>query len=1019
MPFLTIRGFQGIDRRIPRGAGQPQRMWTAENVYVLPGGRIRRRPPQLFWHKCSLDIKGLAYIGGKLRGWHDRAQAPAADEYPPAADYTLHEAKLAGHTLQAVPFAEVVNGKLFVVAEFTRDADGEKVVRYFVDGAVVTSASVPNSPVVALAASRIFAADGEVVRFCKAGDPTDWEGVDDAGFLPTGRQAGGQEDIQAIAGWRSMLAVVYRTQVQIWRVGLDPVTDHELAEVVSGTGTEHPGSVVAMGDMVVYRAPEGYRAIAANDYGRPVLAEVGEAIDDLLSDPDRGEEGAHDAGYSVGLGQYLTIRNQRNADVMQWSRDSGLMAWTAYSFPSPVMTPVNVGDRLYLRNADTGAIVYMTDKMEQGTVFRDETGRLSEEVSLLGTQALFDAAFTSRDGPAPGFFATGGNGRTDDGPSLDSNRSPFASLPVLVPSGEAQPAVLQLAPALLDPDSDVEGSLQVVIDYAAAGDFAPGAGAWLEGSRSVAGEGEGDWQRLAELPGWPYAPRRRKGDEIVDVRDRVFYAIDDGGWRRFRVPLRTGWKRLRLRVADESAAPPGFLVGAAWLERRVDEDRTFPYLSSRARLPARQPTNLSAHAVFLAGKDGPEFYVPDPAGADVPAKTEGSAVPADDQREHTHQVGRAGTWDMPGQSMASVVDLDAVVVATDLVFTVGADGFVPAGDLPFAPAVGTRWWESFAVSLSAYYDRAANEYQVVSSNGRLFNLALGQARLTVLRYDAGTGAAKDSLTFDVPVVDTYEAAVGQFHLVADATGGKWYLLAESSRMVHRFTRDLTAAAQARDADGAFALPVGTSLTAGMTFGEKSVFWTTWPDRQVYRRGVDAEAWRLAVADVRDELQGRAALHFAPVQGGRLYAYDFATRTLRAWWPLPDPGGVQGQGRQSFNLRRIAVRETESLPYLSRMALAFAQAGAHGMSMSKKRWQGVRLEQDGDCLARLAVRGADGGVRHVPPDRRVRVRGDTTSGGMTAFGAVSAEAALDVEVDGDGEWQLSAVGLQVQPLGEWA
>ena len=57
----------------------------------------------------------------------------------------------------------------------------------------VEDQAAPNSKVVALAASKIFAADDDIVPFCATVDPLDWSTADDAGYLPFGLQNYGNQ----------------------------------------------------------------------------------------------------------------------------------------------------------------------------------------------------------------------------------------------------------------------------------------------------------------------------------------------------------------------------------------------------------------------------------------------------------------------------------------------------------------------------------------------------------------------------------------------------------------------------------------------------------------------------------------------------------------------------------------------------------------------------------------------------------------------------------------------------------
>lgn len=549
--MIPVAQFRGVDRRRPRGVGDPRRLWNARNVAITPGGRIERRPPQRFFAECSRDIQGLAFLGGRLRGWHGLSPAPTASTYPGADVFTLHSVRIAGKELDAILAAGVIDAKIYTVARYS---DGS--IQHWFGADRVADDDCPQTAQVTFAAERVFAVDGEVTRFCKAGMPSDWTGTDNAGFLPTGRVQGGSGAATALTGWRENLAVFYEGSVQIWRVGLDPVKDHALVDVVRGIGTRWPGTVAAVGDMVVFLAEEGYRAIRANEFGRAVIVEIGEEIDSIVADPDRLEDPAQRAAWSQGLSQYINLRGGRLADVLQIGMDSGRRDWTFYDFASPVAYPTPVGARMYYRDVANGSIVYLSGENAEGDLWRDQYGDERGLTTPVTTDAERDAALPARggDGADGTRYATGSTPEADEGPSA-TNELPFFAWPV---AGDG--VTLALARELVQPGG-LAGPVQYEFRYLAqsggSGQVRPGA--WVEGSRTLAGD---DWFVLGVLAGSEYEADLRKGDQARDAFGNSFTVADDGGWRIARIHAPSGLARIRLRTAmidggEEEVVPPG------------------------------------------------------------------------------------------------------------------------------------------------------------------------------------------------------------------------------------------------------------------------------------------------------------------------------------------------------------------------------------------------------------------------------------------------------------------------------
>lgn len=86
----------------------------------------------------------------------------------------------------------------------------------------VTDAKDPNTKVVALAASHVFAGDKDIVPFSAAVDPTDWSSANNAGYLPTGLNNYGDNPVAVLALYRSNLMAMNAGGYQMWQVDPDP-----------------------------------------------------------------------------------------------------------------------------------------------------------------------------------------------------------------------------------------------------------------------------------------------------------------------------------------------------------------------------------------------------------------------------------------------------------------------------------------------------------------------------------------------------------------------------------------------------------------------------------------------------------------------------------------------------------------------------------------------------------------------------------------------------------------------------
>ena len=80
----------------------------------------------------------------------------------------------------------------------------------------------PHSAVVAIAASKIYAADNDIIRYSATVNPLDWTATNDAGYLPYGLNNYGSNPAAAMGLYRSNLCIFNSEGFQMWQVDEDP-----------------------------------------------------------------------------------------------------------------------------------------------------------------------------------------------------------------------------------------------------------------------------------------------------------------------------------------------------------------------------------------------------------------------------------------------------------------------------------------------------------------------------------------------------------------------------------------------------------------------------------------------------------------------------------------------------------------------------------------------------------------------------------------------------------------------------
>lgn len=229
----------------------------------------------------------------------------------------------------------------------------------------VTDPKCPNSKVVLIAASKIFAADSDIIRFSATVNPLDWSTPDDAGYLPFGLQVFGANPVAALSLYRSNLVAFNTEGFQMWQVDQDPANMAFLDGVP--VASEFHRAAQPLANDLIFLNPVGVRDLGIAAASTNLQAGgVGEPIDELVkAEVKAARAGGYDpiGLYWPAAGQYW-ICFQERAYVLTITATKR-RSWSRYVFPAAITDWTLDGSDLYLRAGD------LVWKVDEETLYDD------------------------------------------------------------------------------------------------------------------------------------------------------------------------------------------------------------------------------------------------------------------------------------------------------------------------------------------------------------------------------------------------------------------------------------------------------------------------------------------------------------------------------------------------------------------------------------------------------------------------------------------------------------------------
>lgn len=222
-------------------------------------------------------------------------------------------------------------------------------VKWVATSRQITDSRCPASKVVAIAVSKIFAGDNDIVPFSATVNPLDWSTADDAGYLATGLNTNGANPNAVLGLYRGNLVALNSGGFQMWQIDQDPANMALLDS--QPVGSTYPKAVQAVANDLAFLTAQGVRNIGiAAASANLQVGGFGEPVDSLVKAylltgftprslyyPARGQ-------YWLFFGTEAMVLTMNGADKKQGS-------WSRYVFAETMTDWTMAGDVLYIRTA--------------------------------------------------------------------------------------------------------------------------------------------------------------------------------------------------------------------------------------------------------------------------------------------------------------------------------------------------------------------------------------------------------------------------------------------------------------------------------------------------------------------------------------------------------------------------------------------------------------------------------------------------------------------------------------------
>lgn len=246
----------------------------------------------------------------------------------------------------------------------------------------VEDPNCPNKPVVAIAASKIFCGDEDIIAYCATVNPLDWTTKDDAGYLPYGLQTHGANPVRAMGLYRGNLCAFNSAGFQMWQVDPDP---QSMALLDSAPiGCTEPRSVQPFQNDLVFLSAIGIRNISiAGASTNLQTGQNGSQVDPLVQAKMKAGTYTPLSVFIPIFGQYWLVFGDE-AFVLTIN-DVKKSRWSRFVLPEAITDLTLQGNYLYMRTATHKVWRLTYDQVDDDVVAGLTTSTLLDLIVGSGT----------------------------------------------------------------------------------------------------------------------------------------------------------------------------------------------------------------------------------------------------------------------------------------------------------------------------------------------------------------------------------------------------------------------------------------------------------------------------------------------------------------------------------------------------------------------------------------------------------------------------------------------------------
>lgn len=271
------------------------------------------------------------------------------------------------NSVKEIHFGDSFLGFIYAVVEY----DTGYVRHHYLDGSdntVIKDVNCPHSKGVTKMESKIWAVNGDTVRFSAVANPRDWTTASDAGFLPTGLRTKNADNAIALGQYgKHQLIVLFHDGAQLWTVDPDPALNTYEKEL-GGFHTQFPRSVLKFAGDLFVLGDGGVRSTTEKVFSENINEEdVGSPIDDDIKAVLTANSNVLSGRYNK-LGQYWLVVDS-NVFVYTFSRSAKISAWSIYDYPFTIEAMEELGGKFYLRSGNNVYLVNENTYTDNGVAF--------------------------------------------------------------------------------------------------------------------------------------------------------------------------------------------------------------------------------------------------------------------------------------------------------------------------------------------------------------------------------------------------------------------------------------------------------------------------------------------------------------------------------------------------------------------------------------------------------------------------------------------------------------------------